>query len=89
MKTISSFYNWLVKNVPTQMLHFLITFLTVVIIGVFSWKIGFAIAIGLSLGRESVRIPRLNEYIVRCDTLRDLLFDAIGISSGLLILLLL
>jgi hypothetical protein len=60
-----------------------------VVVGhIFSLGIGIALAIGASLGRESVRLPQLADKVIRDDTLRDLFFDAVGIALGILIFIL-
>ena len=71
---VSNKYLWVISKVPSQLLHLVICFFTALL----SWEF----ALGLALGRESLSFSSADRIK---DSLKDLLFDAIGIFLALAI----
>lgn len=76
MKKIKKLYLQLTTDIPDWVLHFSVNYIVAIMSPI--------LAIGLSVGRESVRIPQLDEKHIRKDTLKDLLADGVGILLGIL-----
>lgn len=75
IQKVKDIYNKAINYVPDSVLHFAINFIATLVAGA-------SFAVGLSVGRESVRLNQLDNKEILKDTIWDLVADAAGIISA-------